>query len=131
MIQFEVAERLTAEVGSFQYSTITVLYNLTHDLEILHKVSRHCFRPEPEVDSAIVRFKRKSCIPPREIRAKIKKIVNNAFCYRRKKLINALSLGLPDTNWDTVLEELKISPSLRPEEIEPKEWLRIAEKLKD
>lgn len=127
MTQVELAERLTAKIGTYQYGCLTVLYNITHHVKILHRISRYCFRPVPKVDSALISLKRRDALPPQELRIKIKKVVEHAFCYRRKKVINALKRGLPEMNWEALWERLNIPPSLRAENITPDEWLKIAQ----
>ncbi len=41
MVQWEAAQRLTAPSGTKDYSLITVLFATTHEVEVVHRVSRH------------------------------------------------------------------------------------------
>ena len=58
-LQEEFAKRLTAQVGSKDYSRLTVATYRRADVELLDHVSRDCFYPPPDVDSTIVRLKPK------------------------------------------------------------------------
>ena len=54
MIQEEVADRLCAIVGSKEYAMITVSLGSKYDIKKLFRVSRNCFTPAPNVDSAVI-----------------------------------------------------------------------------
>ena len=58
MVQKEVADRLTAEVGSADYAAVTLAVKVFGDAAVTRIVDRHMFRPAPNVDSAVVRIDR-------------------------------------------------------------------------
>lgn len=89
MMQKEVAERLVAKIRTKQYGILSVQTQLMSSPEILFPVSRHCFHPRPNVESAVVqlRFDRKPLACSDE---QLKTVVRTAFNQRRKKLSNAL-----------------------------------------
>lgn len=89
MMQKEVAERLTAEIRTKDYGILSVQTQLMSSPQILFPVSRHCFKPPPSVESAIVQltFDRG---PLACSDAHLKRVVRTAFNQRRKKLSNAL-----------------------------------------
>lgn len=89
MVQKEVGERLSASPGSKDYGAITVLLNFFFDIEYLFTVDRKEFYPSPNVDSAIIKFKKKSNISKVEYK-KFKMLVNDAFKQKRKNLKNNL-----------------------------------------
>jgi 16S rRNA (adenine1518-N6/adenine1519-N6)-dimethyltransferase len=88
--QEEFARRLTANVGSKDYSRLTVNTYYKADVETLDHVSKNCFYPPPDVDSTIVRIKPK----PKPFRVEDEKtfsgLVQAAFTQRNKKLRNAV-----------------------------------------
>lgn len=89
MMQKEVAERLTAEIRTKDYGILTVQTRLMSTPEILFPVSRHCFKPPPNVESAVVRL----VFDKGELACSdthLKRVVRTAFNQRRKKLSNAL-----------------------------------------
>jgi len=87
--QEEFAKRLTASVGSKDYSRLTVSTYYHADAELLDHVSKSSFYPPPDVDSVIVRLK------PKPIPFKVKdekaffQMVQTVFTQRNKKLRNA------------------------------------------
>ena len=60
MVQNEVADRFTAKVGTKEYNSLTVFLNYKYDVKKLFMVNRKCFYPVPNVDSAVVCFKKKN-----------------------------------------------------------------------
>ena len=90
MVQKEVAFRLSANVDSKDYGALTVFLNYYYDINKLFDVSRNCFVPKPNVDSAVI------CMSLKSNRKKIinielfKKIVRDCFRYKRKNIRNNL-----------------------------------------
>ena len=58
MVQREVADRLFAVPGTKAYGAVSVLVQLVCERTGFHPVSRTVFRPRPNVDSALVAFRR-------------------------------------------------------------------------
>ena len=84
MVQREVADRFFADPSTKAYGSVSVLVQLATERTGLHPVSREVFRPKPNVDSALVAFRRiASGATPR-----VKKIVEAGFGHRRKTLAN-------------------------------------------
>ena len=54
MLQNEVADRLVAKAGDDDYGVLSVLMQYAADVKKAFKVSANCFRPRPDVDSAVV-----------------------------------------------------------------------------
>jgi len=89
MMQKEVAERLVADIRTKDYGILSVQTQLMCTPEILFPVSRHCFKPQPKVDSVIVKLTfDKGALQCTD--ENLKKVVRTAFNQRRKKLSNAL-----------------------------------------
>jgi len=90
VFQEEFARRLTASVGSKDYSRLTVAVYYRADVELLDHVPKDCFYPPPDVDSTIVRLKPK----PTPFRVQDEKaffeVVRTVFTQRNKKLRNAV-----------------------------------------
>jgi 16S rRNA (adenine1518-N6/adenine1519-N6)-dimethyltransferase len=91
-----------------------------------HAVSRSVFRPPPNVDSALVAFRR-TTLPPEFPR--IKQVVEAAFSHRRKTLPNSLELGglASRERGAQALAVLGRPPSTRAEELAPAEFVALAE----
>ena len=58
MVQREVADRFFARPGTKAYGAVSVLVQLCCERTGFHPVSRTVFRPQPNVDSALVAFRR-------------------------------------------------------------------------
>jgi 16S rRNA (adenine1518-N6/adenine1519-N6)-dimethyltransferase len=90
MVQREVADRLFAGPGTKDYGAVSVLVQLVTERTGFHAVSRTVFRPPPNVDSALVAFRRGG-LPPNY--ARVKQVVTASFAHRRKTLPNSLALA--------------------------------------
>lgn len=94
MMQKEVAERIVSGIRTKQYGILSVQTQLMCTPEILFPVSRHCFKPQPNVESAVVKLTFDK--GPLECSDKnLKTVVRTAFNQRRKKLSNALKPIVP------------------------------------
>ena len=88
MVQREVADRLFASPGTKDYGAVSVLVQLAAERSGFHAVSRTVFRPQPNVDSALVAFRRTE-LP--ENYGRVKELVTAAFAHRRKTLPNSVA----------------------------------------
>jgi 16S rRNA (adenine1518-N6/adenine1519-N6)-dimethyltransferase len=120
MVQREVADRFFAEPSTKAYGAVSVLIQLVAERTGLHPVSRNVFRPRPNVESAVVAFRRTGL--PEDFRH-VKRIVEAAFAHRRKKLANSLELSGVDTSTARI-------PDVRAEELTPAEFLDLARELR-
>lgn len=89
MIQEEVADRLSASVGSRDYGMITVLLNSQYNIKKLFKVGRECFKPAPNVDSAVISLDKHDKYKI-DNRCVFEKLIKDAFKFKRKNLRNNL-----------------------------------------
>jgi 16S rRNA (adenine1518-N6/adenine1519-N6)-dimethyltransferase len=119
MVQREVADRFFAEPSTKAYGAVSVLIQLAAERAGFHPVSRNVFRPRPNVESAIVAFRRTG-LP--ENFAHVKRVVEAAFAHRRKKLANSLQLAGIDTAGAGV-------PDVRAEALAPADFVELARKL--
>src|SRR6266508_2461372 len=129
MVQREVAERLFAVPRTKAYGAVSVLVQLAAERTGFHPVSRTVFRPRPNVDSALVAFRRTG--PPPGYR-ELKRVVEAAFAHRRKTLPNSLELaGLAERPRGVeALAALGRPPESRAEELSPPEFVALAERLR-
>jgi 16S rRNA (adenine1518-N6/adenine1519-N6)-dimethyltransferase len=134
MVQREVADRLFAAPSTKAYGAVSVLVQLAAERTGFHPVSRQVFRPRPNVDSALVSFRRSSDLAALSHKVtwrELKRLVEAAFAHRRKTLPNSLELaGLVDRDAAAAaLVALSHKPSARAEELAPSEFVRLAEAL--
>jgi 16S rRNA (adenine1518-N6/adenine1519-N6)-dimethyltransferase len=128
MVQREVAERFFAEPGTKEYGAVSVLVQLAADRTGFHAVSRTVFRPPPNVDSALVAFRRTEL--PREF-PWVKQVVTAAFAHRRKTLPNSLALAHVALREQAAqaLAAIGHPPQTRAEALRPEEFVALAEAL--
>jgi 16S rRNA (adenine1518-N6/adenine1519-N6)-dimethyltransferase len=128
MVQREVADRFFAAPGTKAYGAVSVLVQLAAERTGFHPVSRTVFRPRPNVDSALVAFRRRPL--PADFPA-VKRVVTAAFAHRRKRLANSLELsGLAEREQAAAaLESIDRDPGVRAEELEPPEFVALAQEL--
>jgi 16S rRNA (adenine1518-N6/adenine1519-N6)-dimethyltransferase len=128
MIQREVADRFFAAPGTKSYGAVSVLVQLTAERTGFHPVSRSVFRPSPNVDSALVSFRRFVQWGPEF--AGVKRVVQAAFGHRRKTLVNALELsGVERARVARALETMQLTADIRAERLAPTEFVKLAELL--
>jgi 16S rRNA (adenine1518-N6/adenine1519-N6)-dimethyltransferase len=91
MMQKEVAERLSAAVGTKAYGRFTVVVGAYLNMEYCFTIPPDVFIPKPKVDSAIIRFtKKENPLISDEKYMRFNKLVSTAFSQRRKMLRNTL-----------------------------------------
>ncbi len=88
MVQREVADRFFAKPGTKEYGAVSVLVQLAAERTGFRPVSRTVFRPQPNVESALVAFRRTE--PPANF-GRVKDLVTSAFAHRRKTLPNSVA----------------------------------------
>ncbi len=117
MVQKEVALRLTAPAGSRTYGALSAWVGNFVRGEYVFTVPPHVFRPQPKVDSAIVRFHPRPD-PAWEEAAALSWTVKILFQQRRKQLGTILK-----AHWsqavDAWCENVGVDRRIRPEELGP------------
>ena len=128
MVQREVADRFFAKPSTKAYGAVSVLVQLAARRTGLHPVARTVFRPPPNVDSALVAFRR---VPLPAHFARIKAVVEASFAHRRKTLPNSLAhAGLAERGHAAAaLEAIGRLPETRAEALEPAEFVALTEAL--
>jgi 16S rRNA (adenine1518-N6/adenine1519-N6)-dimethyltransferase len=128
LIQKEVAERMRSAEGSRVYGILSLAVQLFATVESLLTVGPGAFQPPPEVDSSVVRLRRK---PRPEVAADelpaFFDLVHGAFAHRRKTLGNSLALhtGVDKKKVENWLRAQEISPSLRAEMLALRAYARL------
>jgi 16S rRNA (adenine1518-N6/adenine1519-N6)-dimethyltransferase len=127
MVQREVADRFFARPSTKAYGAVSVLLQLAAERTGFHPVSREVFRPRPNVDSALVAFRRTGPAPAADVR----RVVDAAFSHRRKTLANALALsGVASREAAvTALADVGREPNVRAEALAPDEFVALSRAL--
>jgi 16S rRNA (adenine1518-N6/adenine1519-N6)-dimethyltransferase len=129
MVQREVADRFFAKPSTKAYGAVSVLVQLVAERTGFHPVSPAVFRPRPNVDSALVAFRRTGL--PHDFR-RVKRVVEGSFAHRRKRLANSLELAGVAARGpaEEAIALIGRAPNVRAEELAPQEFLALSEALK-
>jgi 16S rRNA (adenine1518-N6/adenine1519-N6)-dimethyltransferase len=129
MVQREVGDRFFAAPRTKEYGAVSVLVQLSAERTGFHAVSRTVFRPPPNVDSALVAFRRTE--PPAQY-TRVKEVVVAAFAHRRKTLPNSLALAgaAPREQAAEALAAIGRPPDTRAEALAPAEFVALTKALR-
>jgi len=134
MLQKEVAQRLSADIGTKDYGILTVRMAASATVQKLLDLGPQHFHPRPKVDSQVVRITFK----PKPARAEalpeydydlFRKIIDAAFQQRRKTLVNALSsaklIGIDKINIENALTQMKLDSRIRGEKLQVEDFVAL------
>lgn len=128
MVQDEVARRFTAVPGTSEYSSFTLFLNFYTTPRYAFQVSKHCFYPEPSIQSAVVILELKT--PPAvSSEEDFFKMTRTAFSQRRKMLRASLRSLYPSEVVTEALISVNLNPQARPEDLSLDAFLLLFEKL--
>jgi 16S rRNA (adenine1518-N6/adenine1519-N6)-dimethyltransferase len=124
MVQKEAAERLTARRDTKERYPLGVALEVMGTTTLVRRVPPSCFRPAPRVDSALVEIElgRNLFLMENSLWSDL---LHAGFRQRRKTLFNNLKgfRGLED--WRPLLDDAKLDPKIRAEDLSGEEWLRL------
>jgi 16S rRNA (adenine1518-N6/adenine1519-N6)-dimethyltransferase len=132
MVQWEIAERLTAAAGSHDYAALAVLVQSLCEVTLIRRVPPAVFWPRPQVDSAIVMIRpdpaRRAAVGDVQ---RFRNFLRDLYVHRRKNLRGALA-GLPTGRLskpeiDGKLTDLGIPGTVRAEELNLEQHLRLCQ----
>ncbi|HNR68773.1 MAG TPA: 16S rRNA (adenine(1518)-N(6)/adenine(1519)-N(6))-dimethyltransferase RsmA [bacterium] len=118
LIQKEVAQRIVAKCSSKAYGILSVISQTFADVDILMRVPHTVFRPQPKIESALVRWqftdrREKQLLDVEMFRF----LVRTAFNQRRKMLRKSLKNVMLNADFsDQQMQR-------RPEELSIQEWI--------
>lgn len=129
LVQKEVAERLYAKPGSKTFGALSVRVQYLAECELICTVPAGAFHPPPKVDSAVVRLRpRKIEIPALNPR-QLENFLKLGFGSKRKMLRNNLQSVIERDRLSHLLEQLKINPQARAEDLGVQQWVILANEL--
>lgn len=123
MLQLEVVDRITAQVGAANYGRLSIMLQQACYVEKLFDVSPDAFYPKPQVTSAIIRLKpyKTSTIDILDYDL-FTKIVRDAFNQRRKNIRNSLKNYLTEQQ----LQQCHLDPLLRPQQLSISDYAKLS-----
>ncbi len=134
MVQKEVADRMVAKSKTKDYGVLTLMVQYLTNANIVTYVSRECFIPAPNVDSAVIKLikNKKFNVENEQL---LFELMHKSFALRRKKLVNSLSsnsfMNLDKLQIEDVLKRSKINLNTRAEELDLEDYIEIVENLEN
>ena len=126
MVQAEVAQRLAAPPGSKAYGVPTVKVAWYAEASRAGSVPRSVFWPVPNVDSGLVRMRRRPS-PTGAARADVFAVIDAAFAQRRKMLRSALSEWAGSAaRAERIMAAAGVDPTVRGETLDVAAFVRVA-----
>ncbi|CAH1850579.1 16S rRNA (adenine(1518)-N(6)/adenine(1519)-N(6))-dimethyltransferase RsmA [Convivina praedatoris] len=135
MMQREVADRLTAPVGTKEYGVLTVMMAYYAQVQLAVKVPATAFNPAPRVDSAVVRLQPKNHPYQVQQPKELFNLVKICFAHRRKSLWNNLLQAFGKDaevkeKLTSALAEATIEPGIRAERLDLENFYQLFLALK-
>ncbi|MCC6617787.1 MAG: ribosomal RNA small subunit methyltransferase A [Chloroflexi bacterium] len=131
LVQAEVAERVAAPPGRMSYLSVFV-QNIT-DADVVARVPAAAFEPVPEVDSAVLRLRRRPepVVTAGVEREAFHRVVQAGFRQRRKQVHNGLAreLSVDRATVDAALAACAVDGERRPQTLTVAEWACLAARL--
>ena len=125
MLQKEVAMRLASKEGEEEYGALSVRAGASYEVTPLRMVPPQLFHPKPEVESCVLRMKKRPDMPALAFRTLLSQVTRLAFSQRRKKMIKQLSSVFGK---ETVLEGYElcgIAEDIRAERVSIRQFMEL------
>ncbi len=131
MVQKELGERMSGKPKTKEYNALSVLMNYYATCSIVHRVSRNCFYPVPNVESVLLLVLPKQNDYSVNNEPHFTKFVQNIFSKRRKTLINNITSYYPFSKEEItqVLLTLHFPKEVRSEELTLEDILKVYQQL--
>lgn len=128
MLQKEVVERITAEVGSKIYGRLSVIMQYFCDTQYLLTVPRGAFNPPPKVTSAVFRLRPHQVKPVQADDEKLFALVVRETFNHRRKTLRAIfkQSSLMPTLTDEDLASIGIDGNARPETLDVNDFVALS-----
>ncbi len=131
MVQKEVAQRMVSGPGTKDYGALSVAVQFYSSPKILFEVPPHCFIPQPEVTSTVIRLDILSEPPVKVVNKDLYfKLVKASFGQRRKTMVNALAnSGFFNKNKEQIkkiLEVMGLNENIRGEVLTVEQFGELA-----
>ena len=142
LVQDDVARRIVAKPGGKDYGALSVTCQVYGKCKIIKLVPREMFIPKPNVDSAFVVIDKYNPEqnqqpqhrhnPNQKFLDTLETTLKGLFAARRKTILNGLShlLDIDKASAREILAQAGIDENMRPEQITPQQFVKLAQKCK-
>lgn len=127
MLQKEVVDRIRARLGTKDYGRLAIIMQSCFETQEMFQISPQAFIPPPKVWSSVVYLKPRAEVPEPHVLKTLERLTATAFSQRRKMLRATLGKALPLTLWKNLCVNLDIVETMRPEELSPQTFLKMAQ----
>lgn len=124
MLQKETAKRLLTFENNKNYRFSSLMVNYFSEPKYCFSVSRNCFFPKPNVDSAIIALKINVSLPLKNSNEFLN-VAKILFQNKRKKAINTLKHLFSDVDIESIFNLLNINKNIRPQELSVEKLIEI------
>ncbi len=129
LVQKEVAERLYAQPESRAFGALSVRVQYLAECELICPVPAGYFSPPPKVDSAVVRLRPRNFVPATIDPHRFETLIKLGFSAKRKMLRNNLKGVVERDRLTQLLEQLKVNPQARAEDLSVAQWVALSNRL--
>ena len=136
MVQKEVAQRMQEGPGSKSYGALSLAVRYYAKAEMMMTVSKHCFIPQPDVESAVIRlsvYEAEERPVKTDHEEEMFRLIRAAFNQRRKTLLNAVgnaaNLSYSKEQIQNALSEMGKDAAVRGETFTLEEFAQLTELL--
>uniref|UniRef100_A0A7C4CEY7 Ribosomal RNA small subunit methyltransferase A n=1 Tax=Fervidobacterium thailandense TaxID=1008305 RepID=A0A7C4CEY7_9BACT len=131
MVQREVGDRLAEKPGSSNRGFLSVVVQTIGTVERVLTVPRSAFVPNPEVESVVLRIRKRETVPfqNHEELFDFWDFVSKSFSRKRKTITNNLKSFVPLENLASVLGP--IPGNLRPEELSEDDFVQMWQRYRE
>ena len=127
MLQKEVAMRLASGEGEEEYGALSVRAQAAYEVTPLRMVPPQLFHPRPEVDSCVLKKKKRADLPSYEFRKLLSQVTRLGFSQRRKKMIKQLASVFGRETVDRAYQALEIPEAIRAERVSVEKFKQLTE----
>ncbi len=129
-LQLEVAQRLAAAAGRPEYGLLTLLVQLRFEPRGWFRISRTCFHPTPEVDSACLLLERRAKpLLETGCHETFDRLARLGFSQRRKMMLKLLKAAWPLPLLERAFAETGVSTRARAESVSLEQFTQLARLL--
>lgn len=133
-VQKEVGCRITAAVGTKDYSSFSVLCQWAYQVAVIRDIAPAAFWPQPNVESRALRFIKRQQVQHVQNERLFFMLVRALFSARRKTVKNNLdtllaALQKKNRASEFFLKQAEINPSARAESLSISDFIRLADIL--
>ena len=129
MFQKEVADRIIAKSNNSKYGRLSILSNWKLDVKKIIDIKPECFSPRPKIDSSLLLFTPKKFFFDIKNAKNLEMLTRVFFSQRRKMLKKPFNQIFK--NAKEVSEKFGIDLNLRPQNLEPEIYFKLAKEYED